>query len=123
MDGLLEKIRRFRAERDWDQFHSPKNLAMALMVETAELAEHFQWLSQQQSRELPEPKRREIKEELGDVFIYLLNLADKLDIDLREAAHEKIEINSRKYPAERVRGKSWKYNEYEACSSEDGGPS
>lgn len=112
MERLLEKIRRFREERDWDQFHSPKNLVMALMVETAELAEHFQWLSQQQSRDLPEPKRRMIKEELGDVFIYLLNLADKLDIDLREAALEKIEINSRKYPAERVRGKSRKYNEY-----------
>lgn len=112
MENLLEKIRLFREERNWDKYHSPKNLAMALMVEVGELAEHFQWLSQQQSLELSAAKKEIVKEEIGDVLIYLINLADKLGIDLIQAAYEKLEKNRRKYPKEKVHGKSLKYDEY-----------
>lgn len=85
---------------------------MALMIEAGELAEHFQWLTEGESRNLPNKKRDKIKEEIGDVLIYLTNLADKLDIDPVQAAHDKLEKNRAKYPAEIVRGKANKYNEY-----------
>ena len=90
MDDLIIKIRKFREERDWDQFHSPKNLAMALIAEAAELAEHFQWLTQEQSGNLPPDKLAEVKEEVGDVLIYVANLCDKLGINPIEAAHNKL---------------------------------
>ena len=109
---LKREVNRFVAERDWEQFHSPKNLAMALMVETAELMEHFQWLTQEQSRRLSPPKKQEIEEEIGDILIYLVNLADKLDIDPVKAAKIKVEKNREKYPVSQSRGKSLKYNEY-----------
>ncbi|MFH1282885.1 MAG: nucleotide pyrophosphohydrolase [bacterium] len=112
MQKLIKKLREFAKERDWDQFHSPKNLSMALSVEVAEVVEHFQWLTEEQSKNLSPDKLKKIKEEIGDVFIYLVRLADKLDIDLFEAADEKIEKNKLKYPAETVRGKSFKYSEY-----------
>lgn len=112
MKELLVQIRQFNDERDWDQFHSPKNLAMALMVETAEVAERFQWLSADESKTLPEDKLIEVAEELGDVLIYLVNLADKLGIDLNEAALDKLGKNRKKYPAGKVRGSSKKYTEY-----------
>ncbi|MFC1837704.1 nucleotide pyrophosphohydrolase [Thermodesulfobacteriota bacterium] len=112
MDDLIKKIRDFRLERDWDQYHSPKNLAMALIVEAAELAEHFQWLTEEQSNNLPSDKLAAVKEEVGDVLIYLGNLCDKLGIDPVEAAHSKLERNKKKYPASAVRGKSDKYNQY-----------
>ena len=105
MQELLKKIKRFRQDRDWDQYHSPKNLAMALMVETAELAELFQWLTQAESRELVNTRREAIEDEIGDVLIYLVNLADKCGIDPLEAAHKKIAKNNSKYPADRVRGR------------------
>jgi dCTP diphosphatase len=112
----LEELRRrladFASARDWDQFHSPKNLAMALSVEAAELVEEFQWLSEDQSRAL-EPERYErVRLEAADVLIYLVRLADKLGIDLLHAADDKIALNERKYPADRVRGDSRKYTEY-----------
>lgn len=110
--GLKARLRAFADERDWDRFHAPKNLAMALIVETAELVEHFQWLSEAESRALAPEKQREVELELADIFIYLLRLADKLDVDLVAAAGRKIEINARKYPAERVRGDARKYTEY-----------
>ena len=113
MNDLLREIRMFNQERDWEQYHSPKSLSMALMIEAGELAEHFQWLTEDESRDVPIDKREKIKEEIGDVLIYLTNLADKLDIDPVQAAHEKLEKNRRKYPAEKVRGKAKKYNEYE----------
>ncbi|MBI5556305.1 MAG: nucleotide pyrophosphohydrolase [Deltaproteobacteria bacterium] len=113
MKKLEEAVRQFREERDWEQFHSPKNLVMALMVECAELAEHFQWLTQSQSRNLSPEKKEMIKEEIGDVLIYLVNLSEKLGIDPLEAAWEKLGKNSKKYPADQARGKSWKYHEYE----------
>jgi len=112
LQKLLQEIIKFREERDWSQFHSPKNLAMALMVEAGELAEHFQWLTQEQSRVLSDEKKEIVKDELGDVFIYLLNLADRLGIDPMQAAWDKLKKNEQKYPAMKVKGKSLKYDEY-----------
>ena len=103
---LLEKIRAFNAERQWQRFHSPKNLVMALGVEAAELSEHFQWLTEGQSRELSQQKRNQVAEEIADVLIYLLNLADQLGIDPVAAAHQKMLVNEDKYPADKVRGKA-----------------
>jgi len=103
----------FAQERDWNQFHSPKNLAMALIVEAAELVEHFQWLSGQQSNNLEEASRKAIASEIADIQIYLLRLADRLSIDVEEAVEAKMEENRVKYPAERVRGSAAKYTEYD----------
>ena len=105
MHELIKKIRKFRHERDWDQYHSPKNLAMALSVEVAELVEHFQWLTQEQSRKLTDDKLDQVRDEIGDILIYLANLSEKLDIDPVQAAHDKIEKNQIKYPAEIFKGK------------------
>jgi NTP pyrophosphatase (non-canonical NTP hydrolase) len=113
LDLLQQRLREFARERDWDQFHSPKNLAMALIAESAELVEHFQWLTEAQSAQLPDAKLREVEQELADVFLYLLRLADKLNVDLLAAAAHKIELNARKYPADKVRGSSKKYTEYD----------
>lgn len=112
MDELREKLRRFIAARDWAQFHNPKNLAMALSVEAAELAEPFMWLSPEQSRDLPPAKREAVQDEIGDVLIYLVRLADELGIDPLEAANQKLAKNEAKYPPDKVRGKALKYNEY-----------
>lgn len=112
IEQLREQIRDFAAARDWDQFHSPKNLAMALIVEAAELVEHFQWLTAEQSASLPEDKSLEVERELADIFIYLIRVADKLDIDLLSAAHKKLKINAEKYPADTVRGSAKKYTDY-----------
>jgi NTP pyrophosphatase (non-canonical NTP hydrolase) len=112
MDHLRDAISSFIAERDWEQFHSPKNLAMALSVEVAEIVEHFQWLTEEQSQNLPPEKLAEVREEIGDVMIYLTELAGKLGIDPVEAARAKLEINKQKYPAELVKGKASKYTEY-----------
>ncbi|MFH1214927.1 MAG: nucleotide pyrophosphohydrolase [Pseudomonadota bacterium] len=110
----MEAVKNFREERNWEQFHSPKNLSMALMVECAELAEHFQWLSQEESRNLSAEKRNAVEEEIGDVLIYLLNLAEKLDIDPLEAAWKKLAKNRIKYPVDKAYGKSLKYDKYES---------
>jgi len=106
LNDLRAALRHFADERDWEQFHSPKNLAMALSVEVAELVEHFQWLSQQQSLHLPPAKNTAVREELADVLIYLVRLADRLDIDLLEAAEDKLLINAQKYPVQASRGRS-----------------
>ena len=111
MEELKRKLRKFAQARDWDQFHSLKNLAMALSVEVAELVEHFQWLSQCQSYVEDTEKRTQISQEIGDILIYLVRLADKLDIDPLQAALDKVEINERKYPADAVRGSARKYND------------
>ena len=115
MDGALESLTRalrsFAAERDWEQFHSPKNLAAALTVEAAELLEHFQWLTDEQSRSLSSGKRVAVSHELADVLLYLLQIADKLQIDLVAAAREKLELNASKYPVAQARGTSRKYTE------------
>jgi len=109
---LREHLRRFAQARDWDQFHSPKNLAMALIAEAAELVEHFQWLTEAQSAELSAEKKAEVAEELADVLVYLVRIADKLDIDLLAAASAKMAHNEAKYPAEHVKGSAKKYTEY-----------
>lgn len=109
---LQQRLRQFADKRDWEQFHSPKNLVMALMVEVAELTEHFQWLTEQQSQSLPDDKLQEVELELADVFLYLLRLADRLNVDLLAAAERKIVLNEEKYPAEVVRGSAKKYDEY-----------
>lgn len=109
---LREELRRFAAARDWDQFHSPKNLSMALSVEAAELMEHFQWIREADSASLPQEQHAEVTNELADVLLYLIRLADKLNVDLAAAAARKIDINARKYPVEKVRGSSKKYSDY-----------
>ena len=109
---LRDKLRTFAEARDWDQFHSPKNLSMALMVEVAELMEHFQWLTEAQSGHLVAEKKAVVAEELADILLYLVRLSDKLGVDLLEAALDKLEKNAAKYPAEKVRGSSKKYSEY-----------
>ena len=109
---LRDLTRAFAAERDWQQFHTPKNLAMALSVEVAELAEHFQWLPTGAPEELDERKREGIRHELADVLLYLVQLADRTGVDLRAAALEKLALNAKKYPAAQVRGDARKYDEY-----------
>lgn len=113
IEFLRNILREFAAERDWDQFHTPKNLSMALIAEAAELVEHFQWVEGAKSHLLEEKVRPSVEEELADIFIYLVRIADKLDIDLYKAAGRKIAINARKYPADKVRGSARKYTEYE----------
>lgn len=110
LETLKLRLRQFAAERDWDQFHSPKNFSMALIVECAELVEHFQWLTDEQSKRLPAETLQEVSMEVADVFIYLIRLADKLDIDLLEVAHQKIELNAKKYPIDKAKGLATKYN-------------
>ncbi len=109
---LRERLRRFARERDWEQFHSPKNLAMALIAEAAELVEHFQWLTEEQSRALPDGTRAKVADELADVLVYLVRIADRLDIDLLAATAAKLAQNEAKYPAAKVRGSPRKYSEY-----------
>jgi len=107
------RLRQFAEERDWEQFHSPKNLSMALIAEAAELVEHFQWLTEEQSENLSAEKLVEVELEMADIQIYLLRLADKLNIDLLSAVDKKIELNAQRYPADKVRGSSKKSTEYE----------
>lgn len=111
LEDLQAALREFARERDWDQFHSPKNLASALSVEAAELLEHFQWLTEEQSRSLNARKENAVGEEMADVLLYLLQLADKLDLDLVAAAQRKLQVNAEKYPADRARGRADKYTE------------
>src|SRR5690242_13242705 len=112
LTAIAERLRAFAAERDWDQFHSPKNLAMALVGEAGELAAEFQWLTEAQSQAPDAAQLARIRAECADVLNYLVRLADKLNIDLIAAAHEKIDDNARRYPADKVRGNSKKYTEY-----------
>jgi dCTP diphosphatase len=109
---LRDALRQFAAMRDWDKFHSPKNLASALSVEAAELLERFQWLTEDESRNLPAPELAKVREEMADVLNYLVRLADKLDVNLIEAAREKIELNAAKYPVDKARGSAKKYSEF-----------
>ena len=111
LEELRNKLRVFAAERDWDQFHSPKNLAAALAVEASELLEHFQWLTEEQSRQLPPDALDAVKAEVADVLLYMIRISDKLGIDLIAAAHAKMILNAVKYPVEKARGTSKKYTE------------
>lgn len=109
---LQAALRQFAAERDWAQFHSPKNLAVSLSIEASEVLEHFQWLTEEQSRQLGEAQRGEVAHEIADVLLYLLQLSDKLGIDPLAAAREKLALNADKYPVDKARGNSRKYTEF-----------
>ena len=111
LDTLRERIRAFAEARDWTRHHTPKNLAMALTVEAAELQEPFQWLTPEQSQNLNPAQREAVRQEIADVLIYLTRLADLLDIDLLDAAAHKLAINARKYPVDKARGNALKYSE------------
>ena len=111
LDDLAGKLQQFATARDWQKFHSPKNLAAALSVEAAELLEHFQWLTEAESRALEEQKRRAVGGELADVLLYLIQLADALGLDPIAEAERKLALNEERYPVERSRGSSAKYDE------------
>ncbi|MEQ1599496.1 MAG: nucleotide pyrophosphohydrolase [Methylotenera sp.] len=112
LQDLRAKINAFVAERDWAQFHTPKNLAMAMIVEAAELVEQFQWDTPHESQHLVPEKREAVAHELADTLVYLLRLAEVLEIDLIDAANKKIALNAQKYPAEKVKGSNVKYTKY-----------
>lgn len=112
LEELRDALQRFASEREWDQFHSPKNLAIALMVEAAELLEHFQWVPETDSGVLTPSQHAKVREELADVLLYLIRLADKLNVDLPAAAADKIRVNAEKYPVDKARGNSKKYTEF-----------
>jgi NTP pyrophosphatase (non-canonical NTP hydrolase) len=111
LDDLAGLLRKFAYERDWAQFHSPKNLAIALTVEVAELLEEFQWLTEEQSRQPDQERLKRIKDEIGDVMIYLILLSHNLSIDPMTAAFEKIEKNRAKYPVDKAKGSAKKYTD------------
>lgn len=111
---LNRRLLEFARAREWEQFHSPKNLTMALIAECAELVEHFQWMSEAESQNLSPDKKEEVALEMADILIYLVRIAERLEIDLVDAAHRKIEINEKRYPAARVRGDARRAAEYES---------
>ncbi len=111
LEALRDQVRDFAAARDWEQFHSPKNLAMALAGEAGELLEIFQWLTEEQSRKLEPKARAAASEEIADVLLFLVRLADQLGVDPVAAARDKLAVNAEKYPVEKARGTSKKYNE------------
>lgn len=111
LGDLKKSLRKFAADRDWDQFHSPKNLATALSVETSEVLEHFQWLTNEESLNLPSKDRLSVALELADVLLYLIRLADKLEIDLVRVANDKLAINAENYPISKSRGSAKKYTD------------
>lgn len=113
LEAVRQRMREFANDRDWDQFHSPKNLSMALSVEVSELVECFQWLTEEQSHSLSVEQLAAVTDEIADIQLYLVRLADKVGVDIGEAIEQKIAKNEAKYPAEKVRGSSKKYNEYE----------
>ncbi len=112
IEKLKQAVDRFADDRKWEQFHSPKNLAMALIVEAGELVEHFQWLSQEQSLHLDTQKKSAVAEEMADVFIYLVRMASRLEIDLLDATAKKLIVNARKYPVSKAAGRADKYTAY-----------
>jgi len=112
LEQLRERLSRFAKERDWEQFHNPKNLSMALIAEAAELVEHFQWLDAKQSEQLPADKKQAVAHELADILIYLIRTADQLDVDLIESAYSKIAINEDRYPVDKVKGDARRADEY-----------
>lgn len=110
MEALIRQIKKFASERDWDPYHAPKNLAMALSVEVAELVEIFQWLSEDESYQLNRETRDHLQEEIGDILIYLAALAAKFDINPIEAARSKLRLNEQKYPVESIKGSRRKHH-------------
>ncbi|HWQ37929.1 MAG TPA: nucleotide pyrophosphohydrolase [Burkholderiales bacterium] len=110
LESVKSELSEFVAERDWDRFHNPKNLAMALAAEAGEVLEHFQWLAPEEAQKLPPEARAEVALEMADVFLFLLRLADRLEVDLLEAATRKLAINRLKYPVDKARGRATKYD-------------
>lgn len=110
---LNQRLKAFAQARDWEQFHTPKNLSMAMIAECAELVEHFQWLTPEQSMQLSAEKLDEVSLELADILIFLIRCAERLDVDLIEAAYRKMEINEARYPADKVRGDARRASEYD----------
>ncbi|MEW6714916.1 MAG: nucleotide pyrophosphohydrolase [Nitrospirota bacterium] len=112
LPDIQKKLRKFAEERNWDQFHSPKNLSMALAAEAAELLEIFQWLTEEQSKDIDNSEKEiaQVKEEIADVFIYLVRLADKLNIDIEKEVLAKIALNKKKYPVDLSKDNAVKYN-------------
>lgn len=113
LSRIQDQLAAFAKERDWEQFHSPKNLAMALSVEASELQEHFIWLSEKASSNLDTSQKAKVEEEIADVFLYTLLLAAKLDIDIEQSLVKKMRKNAVNYPAEKVKGSAKKYTEYD----------
>ncbi|MDO9149883.1 MAG: nucleotide pyrophosphohydrolase [Methylotenera sp.] len=112
LDALRARVNNFVTERDWAQFHSPKNLAMAMIVEAGEVVEHFQWMTEQESRQLDAQTKEQVGQELSDTLVYLLRIAEVCGIDLIEAANKKIDLNAQKYPVEKCKGSNAKYTSY-----------
>lgn len=112
LEQLKQKILKFREERDWKQFHNPKNLAMSIAIEASELMELYQWLSLDESIKYSKENREEIEKEVADIFNYLILFANDLDIDLIKATSDKLEISKKKYPVKKAKGNSTKYNKY-----------
>ena len=113
IEELKGKLKEFAQARDWEQFHSPKNLSMAISVEASELVEHFQWMTEQESTQLTAKRHAAVAFEMADIFIFLLRLSDQLNVDLMEVTKRKMELNEKRYPIEMVKGSSKKYNEYD----------
>lgn len=113
LQNLRQRINTFVEERDWAQFHSPKNLAMAMIVEAAEVVEHFQWMTEADSRQLDDAIKNQVGQELADTFVYLMRIAEVCGIDLIAAANAKIDLNAQKYPADKCKGSNAKYTEYQ----------
>ncbi len=111
LDQLAQRLQAFAQARDWGQFHSPKNLASALIVEAGELLEHFQWMTEDQSRHLDAGKKQEVAFEMADVLLYLIQMGNELGVDLIDAAQRKVALNEQKYPVEQAKGSSKKYDE------------
>ena len=112
LDDLNRRLKNFARERNWEKFHSPKNLSMAMIAECAELVEHFQWLSEAQSQDLPAEKKELVAMELADILIYLIRFSERLNIDLISAANRKLAINEQRYPATKVYGDARRADEY-----------
>jgi len=119
LQALNKSLKQFAIERDWEQFHSPKNLSMALIAECAELLEHFQWLTEEQSYQLDESKREEVALEMADILIFLLRCAERLDIDVLDAAWRKLAINEKRFPVDKVRGDARRASEYSHNQKKD----
>jgi dCTP diphosphatase len=113
LNQLRERVNSFVEERDWAQFHSPKNLAMAMIVEAGEVVEHFQWMTEVESRQLDTATREQVGHELADTFVYLLRIAEVCGINLIQATNKKIDINTKKYPIEKAKGSNAKYTKYQ----------
>jgi dCTP diphosphatase len=108
--GIIQRIKKFRDDREWMQFHDPKNMAISIVIEAAELLEKFQWKNKEEVEQYVAEHKGEIEEEIADIAIYLFELADNLGIDLTKAMEEKLEINAKRYPPEKARGKHTKYD-------------